>query len=95
MALLEIKVEQILELIQQLPLASKQSIFEVLRQDIAEASASSDSTLDEESKTWLEADMTDELPEYDWGPAGIPEGLPIAYTPGQGITILEANTIES
>ncbi|MEM9163280.1 MAG: hypothetical protein AAGC54_09450 [Cyanobacteria bacterium P01_F01_bin.4] len=95
MALLEIKVEQILELIQQLPLASKQSIFEVLRQDITEASSASDSTLDEESKTWLEADMIDELPEYDWGPAGMPDGLPVTYIPGQGIFILEADIVES
>jgi hypothetical protein len=94
MALLESNVEQILKLIYQLPLASKQSVFEALREDIAAASAQS-AELDEESKIWLESVMTEDLPEYDWGPAGIPEGVPIVCTPDEGIVIVGIDKIES
>lgn len=86
MALLEISAEQILSLIQQLPPESKQLVFESLRKDIA--AKPSGPELDEESKAWLEADLAGELPEYDWGPAGIPEGLPIQYVPGKGMMII-------
>lgn len=73
MALLEVTVEQILTLIQQLSSGSKQIIYEALRQDLEREPGIS---LDEETSTWLSAELTPELPEYDWGPTGIPEGLP-------------------
>lgn len=92
MAVLEVSAEQILELIQQLPLDRKRSIFEALRRDISEISSAP--ALDEESKTWLEADLAGELPEYDWGPEGIPEGLPVRYIPERGVAIIEADTVE-
>ncbi|MEO0540248.1 MAG: hypothetical protein AAFZ80_05200 [Cyanobacteria bacterium P01_A01_bin.105] len=41
-------------------------------------------TPDAETRRWLEADLSGELPEYDWGPEGIPEGLPVVYDPEQG-----------
>ena len=44
--------------------------------------------LDEESSTWLAADLASELPEYDWGAAGIPEGLPVRYEPGQDVVVV-------
>ncbi len=94
MAVLEISAEQILELIQQLPLDSKQSLFERLREDIA-VSSMPVTELDEESRIWLESEMTEELPEYDWGPAGIPAGVPIICTPDQGIVIIGADKVES
>jgi hypothetical protein len=87
MALLDSNVEQILQLIYQLPLASKQSVFEALREDIAASSVQS-AELDDESKIWLDSAMTEDLPEYNWGPAGIPEGVPIVCTADEGIVIL-------
>ena len=33
---------------------------------------------DIESQRWLEADMGEDLPEYDWG-GSEPDGLPIRY----------------
>ena len=48
-------------------------------------------TLDLESERWLEADLGENLPEYDWGEPGIPEDKPIRYEPGTGF-IVELNT---
>jgi hypothetical protein len=70
-----------------LPLAGKQSVFEALQKDLA-ASSAQFAELDEESKIWLESVMTADLPEYDWGPAGIPEGVPIVCTADEGVFIL-------
>lgn len=92
MALLEVTVEQILTLIWQLSSGSKQVIYEALRQDLE---SEPDVNLDEETSTWLSADLTPELPEYDWGPAGIPEGLPVSHQPGQGLVILTGDDHES
>lgn len=70
---------------------------DVLHEAQSEETFQSDSrytTLDEESKDWLEADLSGDLPDYDWGPAGIPEGLPIEYLPGKGITVLRGDNVE-
>ncbi|NEP19331.1 MAG: hypothetical protein F6J97_20965 [Leptolyngbya sp. SIO4C1] len=91
MALLEVTVEQILALIRQLSLDSKQAIFETLRQEMAESSSSAEP--DEDSRDWLEAN--DGWPDYDWGTAGRPQGLPVSCVPGQGIVIIEASDGES
>ncbi|MEM9009373.1 MAG: hypothetical protein AAGE59_38465 [Cyanobacteria bacterium P01_F01_bin.86] len=93
MAKLEVTIEQILELIQQLPWSSKQVIFEVLRQDVEASPLVTE--LDQVSQDWLEAELTDDVPEYDWGKASIPEGLPISYVSGQGLIIPGAETLES
>lgn len=93
MPLLNINSEQIWKLIQQLPPDSKQSIFEALRKEMDEKSQNSE--MDEESRIWLEADLAGELPEYDWGPEGIPEGVPIVCTPDEGPVILGADKVES
>lgn len=93
MALLEVSTEQILKLIQQLPQDGKRFVFERLRQDMK--TASSDPVLDEESKAWLEADLAGELPEYDWGPDGEPEGLPVKYDPKRGVAVVEGDNIGS
>jgi hypothetical protein len=49
--------------------------------------ANSIGTLDEESRTWLEADLAGDLPEYDWGEAGIPPVQPVRFVPGQGLIV--------
>jgi hypothetical protein len=43
--------------------------------------------LDEESRTWLEADLAGDLPEYDWGEAGIPTVQPVRFVPGEGLVV--------
>jgi hypothetical protein len=40
--------------------------------------------IDTETQHWLEADMGEDLPEYDWGEKGIPAGQPIQYQAGIG-----------
>ena len=93
MALLEITTEQILKLIQQLPPEGKQAILENLHQNMT--SELSNPELDPESKAWLEADLAGDLPEYDWGPEGIPEGLPIRYDSERGVAVIEGDPVES
>lgn len=39
-----------------------------------------------EDKDWLDADLG-ELPPYEWGPEGPPEGKPVRYQPGVGLII--------
>ena len=39
-----------------------------------------------EDKTWLEADLSD-LPPYEWGEEGIPEGKNVRYEPGTGLIV--------
>lgn len=41
----------------------------------------------EDDLQWMESDG--ELPEYDWGPEGPPEGRPVYHVPGVGIVIGE------
>jgi hypothetical protein len=42
---------------------------------------------DEESKRWLDSDMGEDLPDYDWG-RNEPEGTPIQYELGVGFVVL-------
>jgi len=45
-----------------------------------------------ESQTWLSADLTEELPLYDWGDNGIPEVKPVDYAPEIGFVVVEAES---
>lgn len=42
---------------------------------------------DIESKSWLEADLVSDLPEYDWGEGGIPSMKPVEYVSGIGLVL--------
>ena len=92
MALLEITAEQILTLIQQLPAISKRTIFDFLRQEL-ESSDDSDElgSIDLETQTWIEANLIEPLPTYEWDAEGIPEGLPVRHVPGKGVMIVETD----
>jgi hypothetical protein len=46
------------------------------------------SELDAESKLWLDGDMGEDLPEYDWGTEEIPPVKPIKYQPGVGFIVV-------
>jgi excisionase family DNA binding protein len=45
-----------------------------------------------ESQTWLKANLTEELPSYDWGDSGIPEVKPVEYDPEIGFVVLESES---
>ena len=47
------------------------------------------SVKDLESQTWLEADLGDDLPDYDWGENGVPQGKSVEYLSGIGLVIKE------
>ncbi len=40
-----------------------------------------------ESKSWLEADLVNDLPEYDWGEGGIPSMKTVEYVSGVGLVV--------
>ena len=42
---------------------------------------------DIESKSWLEADLVDDLPEYNWGEGEIPSMKPVEYVSGIGLVV--------
>lgn len=42
---------------------------------------------DIESKSWLEANLVNDLPEYDWREGGIPSMKPVEYVSGIGLVI--------
>ena len=42
---------------------------------------------DTESQSWLEADLTNDLPEYDWGEEGTPSMKPVEYSAGLGLVV--------
>lgn len=42
---------------------------------------------DVESRSWLEADLVNDLPEYDWGEGGIPSMKPVEYVSGIGLVV--------
>ena len=44
--------------------------------------------MDEETREWLEADLSDPLPPYEWGPEGPTEGRPVHYIPGVGLVVV-------
>jgi len=46
-----------------------------------------DNTLDGETKTWLESDLGENLPPYNWGTEHMPEGQPVHYVAGVGLVI--------
>lgn len=47
------------------------------------------SVKDLESKSWLEADFGCDLPDYNWGEAGIPTVKPVEYLAGVGLVVKE------
>jgi hypothetical protein len=45
--------------------------------------------LDAETAAWAEADLAGEMPEYDWGEAGIPNVMPVRFVAGEGFVVDE------
>ena len=46
-------------------------------------------TIDNETREWLDADLSGELPPYEWGKKGIPKGKPVRYDPEVGFIIID------
>lgn len=79
----ELTVEQVIELVRQLPLADKKAVFSVLHEELDRLSVE----LEAETREWLDADLGDNLPPYDWGSEGVPSGQSVQYVPEVGIVI--------
>jgi hypothetical protein len=47
--------------------------------------------MDTASIAWLDADLAGDLPEYDWGEAGIPVCQPVRFVLGEGLVVDEVN----
>ncbi len=75
---LDVTLEQVINLVVQLPPDGKRSVL---------AALGINQSVDEESRDWLDADLGGVLPDYDWGDAGTPEGVPVKYVIGEGMII--------
>jgi hypothetical protein len=75
---LDVTLEQVIHLVTQLPPDGKRSVL---------AALGINQSMDMESRDWLEADLGEVLPDYDWGETGVPEGIPVRYVVGEGIVI--------
>jgi hypothetical protein len=80
---LEVTIEQVIALIKQLPTQEQLAVFSVLSAELEHKAIE----LDAETQEWIEADLVNDLPPYDWGTAEIPTGKSIRYVPGQGLVI--------
>lgn len=45
------------------------------------------SDVDAETMVWLTDDSWDNLPPYEWGEQGVPQGKPVRYVPGVGLVV--------
>lgn len=80
---LEVTVDQIVQLIGELSFDEKKALIAKLNDKLTDAQAE----LDPETQIWLEEELIEELPAYEWGDSGIPTGKPIRYVPGSGFVI--------
>lgn len=80
---LELTAEQVIGLVKQLPLQSKYAVLQALSSELKKKP----SELDRETQEWMEADLTSELPSYEWRESEIPQGKPVSYVSGVGFVI--------
>ncbi len=72
---------------------TRYKVEDLLEIKVPQSDVGTDYTLDPESQVWLEAELTQPLPPYDWGEAGEPEGQPVRYSPEEGFLVLEDETV--
>uniref|UniRef100_A0A832H296 Uncharacterized protein n=1 Tax=Oscillatoriales cyanobacterium SpSt-402 TaxID=2282168 RepID=A0A832H296_9CYAN len=100
---LELTTEQIIELVKQLPPEDKRSVMNALLLERFVTDAETEEWLaneipqrrisvrqqviDPETHEWLDAELSEELPSYEWGETGIPQGKPVKYVAGKGLTV--------
>ena len=70
---LELTLKQIITLVKQLSREKKQAVLSAISNDLT--------TDDLETKEWLEANLVDELPPYEWEEDTPPQGKPVRYDP--------------
>jgi hypothetical protein len=85
----EFTTEQVIELVKQLPREGKYAVLSLLKTELKSELL----VLDAETQEWLDADLGAELPAYDWGAGGIPQGQPVRYVPGVGLVVEEGNSV--
>lgn len=79
MSLLELSVDQVIELVKQMSIEDQYAILSALNAQLQ--------PVDEETLEWLEADFGEDLPPYEWGLEGIPQGKPVRYISGRGLVV--------
>ena len=68
-------------------------VEDLLEIDVPSSQPETEYVLDPESAAWLEAELTQPLPPYDWGEAGEPEGQRVRYSPEEGFLGVEDETV--
>ena len=75
---------ELLPNLQKLNSSDKLRVIQFLATELSKTESFAD---DIESKSWLEADLVNDLPEYDWGEGGIPSMKPVEYVSGVGLVV--------
>jgi hypothetical protein len=83
MSQLDPATEQVFKLVKQLPIASQYTLFSVLKTELHPHLQEPDL----ETQDWLEADLGEDFPPYEWGAEGIPTGKPVRYVSGRGLVV--------
>ncbi|MEA5488606.1 MULTISPECIES: hypothetical protein [Pseudanabaena] len=76
---------ELLPNLQKLNSSDKLRVIQFLATELSKTENFADNDI--ESKSWLEADLVDDLPEYNWGEGGIPSMKPVKYVSGVGLGI--------
>ena len=76
---------ELLPNLQKLNSSDKLRVIQFLVTELSKTENFADNDI--ESKSWLEADLVDDLPEYNWGEGGIPSMKPVEYVYGVGLVI--------
>jgi hypothetical protein len=76
---------ELLPNLQKLNSSDKLRVIQFLVTELSKTENFADNDI--ESKSWLEADLVDDLPEYNWGEGGIPSMKPVEYVSGVGLVI--------
>ncbi len=84
---LTITITQVIELFSQLPQAAKHEVLAALQRDLSNSTDLSNATIDEETVTWQQADLAEELPDYEWVEGTEPPTHPVRYIPGVGLVV--------
>ena len=76
---------ELLPNLQKLNSSDKLRVIQFLVTELSKTENFADNDI--ESKSWLEADLVYDLPEYNWGEGGIPSMKPVEYVSGVGLVI--------
>jgi len=77
----EPSIEQVMQLVKELPIASQYTLLSALSAEL------NSQETDVETQDWLETDLGEDLPAYEWGEEGILQGKPVRYLVGRGLVV--------